>query len=464
MSDLPIGFDIDGVRFWASARDPGTFFYIPGDPSPERDPSGRPTLLLMTRDRGAMLQLGTRWTVDQAKLAALPKRLAEKFPDFRGSIRLSPAPVTAEPVTLLAGDGAGRLDEVASVRSSGFPPYAALFNLSLGDDQRQAAMAALNGRAGFLAVRYRIGLPVEVSAETTIAGDVREDLAKLGPTATPDECRRRIDAALAAGRLAAGRKATAGATAELRERVDRLALDKGARLLCEMAQQAPMGSTQSSLEASAFQEETMAIVLERVTDVSTWFAAGDGRGHVRVLPGPAAPAKPSAGRAVKLGFDPADAPLAFVQAGQGTQSVTLRPPGFGPVTLAASDPAGSLAVKTHYTDGGPPFETTVAAEPEGWTLAPAALGLVRLSLDGSALPAAGARTARVQVRYRPSASGTLDDRTIHLRNGTWTAEWYVVTRSGGLEGVIEFEGKQTAADGTINKIRRSTTTETIVRL
>jgi hypothetical protein len=470
VSDLPIGFDIHGLRCWRSATDPSTVFYVPGDPSPERDPSGRPTLTLSVTDQGAMLQLGTLWAADGELLAELPELLVERFPDLDPVlVQLAPAPVTVDGVTLLLGDGMGGFTELKTARSSGFPPYSALFNVRLDAEEKVRVLAALNRRAGFLAVRYRMTLPIEVMASTAISGDVRADVVELGPDASLADSKRRVESALGAGRLALSRTATTGAPAELQARADRLAMEKAASVLLHLARQGAGEPVESALEAEATLKEPVSLPIERATDVGTWFPAGQGLDHVHVLTAPPGDRSVSptgaSGELVRLGFDREDAPIAFVQLSRGAAKATLRAPGFEPVTLSGDASGGPLVVRTHYTDGGPSFESTrQTPDAGGWVLGPEALGLARVVVDGSRLRAGGARAARVRVRYRPSGGGSADDRTVYLRDDRWTASWYVVTRSADLGGVLEFEVRETAADGSVVQHAAETTAEPLVQL
>jgi hypothetical protein len=159
---------------------------------------------------------------------------------------------------------------------------------------------------------------------------------------------------------------------------------------------------------------------------------------------------PSTGPAtVRIGIEvSSDLPIAFVQLTRGQSQMTLRGPAFTPVTMPANGTDGPLVVKTHYTNGGPAYETTLSASPANeWALTPHDLGLEEVTLDASAAKEAGARQVQIQISYKPSGSGTEDERTINFRYGDWTDHWYVVTRSAGLDGVIEYHWKATDADG-----------------
>ena len=122
-------------------------------------------------------------------------------------------------------------------------------------------------------------------------------------------------------------------------------------------------------------------------------------------------------------------------------------------------------VRTNYSDGGPAFETKLPlTDSKGWTLKPEDLGMAKIVLDGSRPKATGSTDVRVRVVYRPSGKGTHDDRTIYFRRDNWTASWYIVTRSAGLEGSLEFDWRETAADGSVVMHPSSSTDKTELQL
>lgn len=373
MKESPEGSDFHGIHYYRSKVDQETFFFLPEGPTAQKDPRGKPTLSLIVSDQGAILQLGAQWAADDQLLLKLKEHLARHFHLDQSLIRLSPAPLSIEKVVLALGDGAGQFDELATSSSSGYPPYSAIFNVRLTAEQKAQAIAALNGRQGFLTVTYR------------------------GLLSTPG--------------------------------------------------QSP-------------------VPIERSTDVSAWFIGGAGADHIMVVAATIGDAQPATGQGaadqqsptpqqsapaftVKLCFDAKEAPIAFIQVKCGDAQAVLRGSGFDPVTLTGAVAGQPLAVKTSYTESGPPFETTLPpAGAEGWALAPPDVGLARIVADASSRRDAGASEARLHVRYRPSGKGSDDERTIYLRGKEWIATWFLITRSRDLGGVLEFQWKETAADGS----------------
>jgi hypothetical protein len=175
-------FDIDDTHFYGRTDSPDTLYYLPGEPIPEADTLGRPTLTLLQTPSTSILQLGVQFTLSNAsQKAALPK-IAAQQPAF-ASARLQPAFVSVRKVAVLLADGSGNLTELKSSVSSSFPPYATIFSVSLTPAQSAQAVGALNGRSGLLFVEYTITLPPEVAATMNGAGQQvrRTDVGKWFP-------------------------------------------------------------------------------------------------------------------------------------------------------------------------------------------------------------------------------------------------------------------------------------------
>jgi hypothetical protein len=450
-------FEIDGVWIAPSGDDPATFEYIPGAPAPECDQQGRPTLLLFASDQGARLQLGTRWGLDAEEAARLEQAITERFPGLQlAQPALRPAPVSVGLVELVLGDGLGAYEILKASTSSGFPPFAAIFAVSLTAAQKECVLSALNGRVGFLAITYRGERTATIAVVATIVGDVHDDIAELGRTPMLAECAAQVDLALEQGQLALEISSADVVPDELLARATTMVRNKAARIMQRMAADAAMLSwpsrlsTTSMLTATVRLEDTVQLPIERTADIGTWFATGGGADHIKVvgvtLPDPLP--VPTDGTSVAIGFEPQGAPIAFVEIARGMAKATLRSPGFAAATLPAGID-GPLVITTHYTASGAPYQATLElASATDMTLTPADVGLARVTIDGARPQAEGAREARVRVRYLPDGMGVEDDRTIYLRGAEWAVSWYVITRAADLGGRIELEWKETATDGT----------------
>ncbi|MEF2277375.1 hypothetical protein V3W47_03630 [Deinococcus sp. YIM 134068] len=146
-----IGTDPTEATVFPDPQDAERFLYVPGDPTPELGPNGAPSLTLLMAGAHSRLQLGARWTVDEATLDRLRRRLLTQHPELNSArLSLQPAPARVREVTLLLK---GR--ELAHSSSSGFLPYAAVFAIPLiTEEDRAAALRAVHGTEGELTVRY----------------------------------------------------------------------------------------------------------------------------------------------------------------------------------------------------------------------------------------------------------------------------------------------------------------------
>jgi hypothetical protein len=469
MTELPSGFDFRGVHFYQDQNNSQTFYYVPGEPAPERSPAGKPTLNFLLSDQFAMLQLGTRWEADTNLLEAARQEIQNRFPDLDAKlVRFTSAPVSVEGVALILLADDGKEEEKQVVTSSGFPPYAALFNVTLTAEEKARVASALNGRTGLLKVVYKLTLASEQIARTIITGDVRIDVAELEANASAADSLARIEAALGDGRLRLERAASSAAPDELKEKADRMAKEKAADILLSMARKETSEQLDAAdLKASASLTTTVSLPLTRSTDVGTWFTGGADKANILITPNtsPNAPAESHPASAIiRVGFDLKDIPVAFIQIKWDEAEATIRPPVFQPVNVSGQTDK-PLVVKTSYTDGGAPYEVNLAAPPENkLELMPEDMGLVLITVDANARRAAGAKQAHIQVNYKPSGQGTPDERSIRLRFGDWTESWYVVTRSHDLGGALEIKWTETNADGSVIEHPTVTTSETEIKL
>ena len=162
--------------YYRDRTTPNRFYYIPGDPTPELAPNGAPTLLLWVSDQSARLQLGVQWKVAPSEDAELRRIIALHYPALTpGALNLQPAPSSVQGVELLVGEDAATLHPVATATSAGFPPYTTLFAVTLDAAQMNQVVAALHGRPGFLAVRYR--LTIQTAEGNWEASERRADIS-----------------------------------------------------------------------------------------------------------------------------------------------------------------------------------------------------------------------------------------------------------------------------------------------
>jgi hypothetical protein len=155
-------------------------------------------------------------------------------------------------------------------------------------------IAALNGRPGFLTVRYRAAPPLKAPARAVMEGDVRQ--AAGDPDLFLDGGRgRRLDRHGHRGRPAQAdcEKGIGDADASLLSKTREIALQHFAHALRNwLSRQKPMLSGESVLHVEAMESEMVDKDLDRAADVSEWFEPGEGlrcrlrRHRVSAIPSP----------------------------------------------------------------------------------------------------------------------------------------------------------------------------------
>lgn len=490
MIPIPNVAQFEALYYYASPENEQMFYYLPATPLPETDLNGEPTAMLWLLSDTSRLQIGVRLSAEDAQLEALRQELATRQNTEPALIQLSPAPVSVRQVMLVLMENGDRTLTKTGA-SSGYPPYSAVFQVALTDAQAAQVSAAFGGRQDSLLITYELLFSTESQVESRLQGDLLEAITALRKATIDDvpslldrvvpwrqtsdkasavtiaECLRQIDCAIAQKRLVLTRVETGDISLELRERTDNLVKEQAAHLLLQLVQRSPdeaIAAEESTIDIVARASEPAEQVIELTTDVGSWFSGQLRLAHIQRSPDVSAPDDDSGmepatsesefkedGEAVvEAEFElPVDA-IAFVQLSLDGEQGTLRPPEFAPAVLSVAGEESSLTIKTHYSDGGSPYETTLPAQlDQRWKIVSADCGLHLIRVDGTALQAAGIQKARIRVQYQPAEDGTADDQTLYFRHDDWQKNWYVVTRSPHLAGTLIVDAKMTKADGSI---------------
>lgn len=274
MTTLPNSFNYRGIYYYADGAD--CFYYIPGSPTSQATLQGYPTASMMVLEQFAMLQLSSEWSVSSEQLDQLKTSIEKQF-DL-SSVSLQPAPLLVESVELSLKTNKGGFEVLETSDSSGYLPFTALFSVQLDNEQKAQAIAAFNGRKEQLMITYKAALKIELSAEVTITGDVTEVLKKLkNPTLA--DCEKQIEIAIAQHRLKL--EQSSEGSEDLLARTIQLAKERAAELLLSMAEGDSFD--RSHFQASATLTEDAPMMIERSTDISTWFPNGNGMDYVQIL-------------------------------------------------------------------------------------------------------------------------------------------------------------------------------------
>lgn len=283
MFDMPGGFSFEDLYCYPSPNDPAAYFYVPGAPAPQRTAQGDPSLSVLSATQLTILQLSVVWGADEAVLERLRAQIAHAHRDLLPSqIRLSPAPLTVDGVTLRLTDEHSTAQPLATARSSGVAPYNTIFNARLDDTQKTRVLSALGGNKDMLTVAYAATLPQSVSASVTLEGDARPLLAELHPDATSEDAVNLIERAIESSRLTVIAHKDNEASKELLERARAGAIARAADLLLGLRQGAD-SITEGKLHSSATEHQDIPKQIERVADVAGWFPNGAGMSHVQVV-------------------------------------------------------------------------------------------------------------------------------------------------------------------------------------
>jgi hypothetical protein len=450
------------ISYRRSEDDPATFYFIPGDPEPELSPSGAPAANMILSGSSGILQLGVHWSVSQEEMKALQDYLQREFPQLNSppQLRMEPVAVEAVKLALTMPDGSSTM--LATTGSSGYLPFAAVFNVVLDGSRYSQTRLAMAGQQKVLKVSYEIAGQSHLLCTATVSGDARQDLAELDPAADITACRAQMESALNDGRM---ELAISGddVSESLRAKTIDMAKDQAASVLRRMLGRSETELDAAHLSATATLSEEHPLRLVREADVGAWFTGGKVASFLVSPPAKAATSGGRANKTIRTSFDVKDMPIAFIRASSAISEATLVGPSFDQVTLAM-EAGQAVEVKTNYTDGGPAYETQVEVKGDVVGLTPHQLGLCPVTFDGTARKQSGVQGLKIRAKYVPEGNGSEDERTISWRFGDWSETWYLVSRDSGLAGVIEYSWQETASDGTVIEHPALKTKETELKL
>jgi hypothetical protein len=151
---MSASFDLHGLRCAPVGRKPGTWEFLPLHPDVQRNDNGAPLLTLVDLGTTGYLMFSAKWAAPAAGLDALREEIARRTGQAPALVELSFAQLGEPRCNALLGDGGGRFQSVATSTTSGSPPYNAVFNLFLQDEDLDRAKAGLRGDPGYLAIEY----------------------------------------------------------------------------------------------------------------------------------------------------------------------------------------------------------------------------------------------------------------------------------------------------------------------
>jgi hypothetical protein len=453
------------------------FYFGLEEPGPKRDAMGRPVLMMLPAGGGARLQMAVRWAVSNDTLEEVRRGIADAMPDLDPvDVRLAPLPMSVDAVRVVLSPAEGEESILAESASSGSYPYDALFNLTLNAREATLVLRALHGEEGVLQVRYEARLHVPMRVEARIQGDASDLIARIDGREEDTEedlteLRRRVDEAIASGRLheAVDMEGPDAVVDSVRNQ----ARDAAAAILLSVLRDEEPRDRVLNLEATAQMSESDAVPVEAVTDVATWLDARMLKSLVHVQPGDVDPGESPSDEDLGADDDPGTEPpdaevrsLAIttdvdlgdagirevrVQHAERAESSVVIRSGDNAATLSRVPPASRLRVDVVYRGFGSDYSVEIdapSADDESVVhLSAGDLGVAQVRIDATALDEGGVQQARVSVRYVPSEDGDRHQETVQLRHDTWTASWYVVTRAPDLAGTLRVDVITSGPDG-----------------
>jgi len=198
----------------------------------ERDATGRPVLMMIDIGSSGSLMFTARWAASASDVEALRSEIASRVGVHdRGEVRLSFAPVESPrcDVSFRKNDGVDR--QVATSRTSGYPPYSAVFNLRLEGDDLIAAKAAIGGRRNVLRVEYTADLPSPISATARFQSTADDLMPWLRSRPAGEGLRASLDEAIRSGRAEVLVNTSAEGDRELIDELRARAVDRAEQLL-----------------------------------------------------------------------------------------------------------------------------------------------------------------------------------------------------------------------------------------
>ncbi len=284
LDELLNGFSIADLSVYRDSQQSNLFYYLPDRPTPEMNADQQPTLSLLAFDQTAILQFGICWNATSDQLERLQIILEEQYPEIN-SICISPAPIAIQKVTLHLRDRTGENCDLKTVSASNYSPYTALFNTSLNSEQKDLAIAAIMGHGEILTVSYQAILPISISAEVKLMGDIQVDLTLLPKEPSLQDCLMQIEVAIDAGRLQKiqvdSESHQTPESLALLQKAEKMVKEKAALVLQTMAKNHP--SDQSHLNTVVTLTEMSSIDFVQTSDISNWFPKQDGIDYIQTI-------------------------------------------------------------------------------------------------------------------------------------------------------------------------------------
>ncbi|MEM9217486.1 MAG: hypothetical protein AAGD25_24490 [Cyanobacteria bacterium P01_F01_bin.150] len=518
-----VGTSIGNLRcYQPDSSMPERFAYIPILPYPERTPSGKPIISLISSSLGAIIQLQTRLDTGLSQ-EAIAVEIASHFPELDADqLSVTAAPLSIESVVLSSGDRETPITPIATFQSSGLFPHTTIINTTLTKIEKERALAALAGQEQALVVTYHGNVTIRGRIAMKLLGNIAPILQQLmddqdqEQRITADQCIPYIDQALDTEHLKLEQtqhnvfddgNAVEKAIAAIKQQA-------AAHILSRLERLGRWVPDEVFLQLSAEEGVHQTYTIECPTDIALWFegeneldyiqpspvpipeperippdpdpdsengngeqdkdgddsdgnsdgsgddnnSSGDGEGDDNDSNGDSngdgnadkIDADRTVDTVIQLGFDAEDIPISTITVTSGNDRARLRRSRFRAATLSTKGVGDRLTIETDYTRLGDHFQAEIILDQdERCMLMPEHLGIAPVTVDGTALPSTGVKKAQIKVNYQPTDNGTKDRHSVTFdhRDDEWLEQWYVISRSSDLAGIITWSWTETPARG-----------------
>jgi hypothetical protein len=308
MDNLPTaGFYFEDIYCYPSVPlKERRFECVPSSPIVELAFNGTPIATLLDSPEAAILMVQSIWRVDSETFPRLRQELEKRYPGTR-KLDLSLTPFSKVDVTLTVTADNRASHTFGPQPSSGFEPYRAVFSETLTVQEKQAAIAAFNGRENCLKINYEATWDMMARVRVQVEGDIAEDLKALAPkktsgwnifsnkqqsqdsSVTLEKCRAQVDRSIQAGRLTLTHEATPSASDKLRSEVENEVKNKVANEMLRQIQQlgANAGAiTSYSVNHSNQGSEKLRCSVSRSLDIGKWFQSHKSSSPIQYSPAP----------------------------------------------------------------------------------------------------------------------------------------------------------------------------------
>lgn len=193
-------FDIEGIRCYQDQHNQHHFYYIPLQPSPQ-SLNNKPSLSLIIFNNKGILQAGAQLGVGRELLDKISQKIGLNYQALNPSlIRMRYAPINIVKVDLVL-KLEGKEIVLATSKSSGIPPYGAVFNVNLTSNDTDLVISAMHGEPNILQVEYHATREVNTQIKMTIEGDIQASRDDLDSFASMEARRNWIQEAINSGKL-----------------------------------------------------------------------------------------------------------------------------------------------------------------------------------------------------------------------------------------------------------------------